>query len=263
MTAHKTGLVSKLQLQETQFGKSRMNRESREVSVLNELFGPTALYKPGVSFPKYPSLSGRREYVFWKIDDQPDKVPNWADAGVKDEVLRKWKLVQARQLALDAADALKAAADKKENTGKTLKTLAAGKKQIEILLPPKFSWMSRSMTDERLQISEVGDLTKPGAEFMKKVFNMRPGQVEVTTNVPKSEVYVIRLIGFTPFGELWDDFTSPEAVRDYLPLLVNAERIEVDPAWRAQVFRDAKYTKEGQASAPSDEPEGSEPSDDY
>jgi hypothetical protein len=145
-----------------------------------------------------------------------------------------------------------------------LKTLAAGKKQIEVLLPPKFSWLSRPpMSDEPLQLSEVGDLTKPGVEFMKKVFKMRPGQVEVTTNVPKSEIYVIRLIGFTPFNELWDEFTSPEAAREYLQPLANAERIEVDPAWRAQIFRDAKYTKEGQTAAPSQESEGTPSSDDY
>jgi hypothetical protein len=269
MTAHKTGLVSRLQLKDTDFGKSVVNSTEMggSAGVLGEIFGPVTLHKAGISYARYSS-SDRREFVFWKTDDQPDKVPAWGDPGIKDKVRQEWKLKQARKLALDAANDLKSAADKKENAVKPLKALVAGKKEIDVVKPPKFTWLTSPLSDQPLEISEVGDLTKPGAEFMKKVFGMHAGQVEVATNVANSEIYVVRLIEFTPFRELWDDFIAPETAQDYMGLLMESVRAEVDPAWRAQVLREAKFTKESKKadegdSAPApDGPEGQPPPED-
>ena len=43
---------------------------------------------------------------------------------------------------------------------------------------------------------------------MQKVFGLAPNQVDVATNLPKTEIYVIRAVEFTPFEELWSDFTA-------------------------------------------------------
>ena len=43
---------------------------------------------------------------------------------------------------------------------------------------------------------------------MQKVFSLTPNQVDVATNLPKTEIYVIRAVEFTPFEELWSDFTA-------------------------------------------------------
>ena len=49
-------------------------------------------------------------------------------------------------------------------------------------------------------------LEKIGSDFMQKVFSLAPNQVDVATNLPKTEIYVIRAVEFTPFKELWSDF---------------------------------------------------------
>ena len=277
MTGHKTGLDSKQQLKETPFGKSQVisPETGRREDAVDEIFGPTTLFKIDVSAPPLFATPKRLEYLFWKTADVPGKVPDLGDPGVKDNVRREWKLVQARTLAVDAAKALKADAEKalkadaekKENAGKALKALVAAKKEtrIEVMQPPPFAWLTNPMSGQLPEISEVGDLTKPGEEFMKKVFAMRPGQVELATNVPKSEFYVVRMIELTPFNELFDDFTSPETAQYYVLLLVNAVREKVDPAWLAQVRADADYkdnrkelrkAADGQSAPPSDVPEG-------
>lgn len=272
MTAHKTGLVSKQQITDTPFGKSQVisPETGRPEDITGELFGPTTLYKIDFSTPPLFATPKRLEYLFWKTADVPGKVPSWTDPGIKDEVRREKKLVEARTLAADAAKALKADAEKKENKGKSLKALVTAKKEtkIEVMEPPPFTWLTNPMTGQPPEISEVGDLTKPGAEFMKKVFAMHSGQVEVAANVPKSEFYVVRMIGLTPFQELFDDFTSPETPQYYVMLVVNAVRAKVDPAWHAQVLADANFkdnrnklkeAAEGQSPPSPGAPEGPPP----
>jgi hypothetical protein len=272
MTARHTGLVSEQQLKETDLGKSGVfNTETfRNVEVTGEIFGPTTLYKVVVS---YPPVNSTKRYIFWKTRDEAGRVPKWDDPDIKDEARAEWKLREARKLALDAANGLKAEAEKKDNAGKSLKALVAGKKdaKIDIEQPPKFSWLTNPLSGEAPEISEVGDLTKPGKSFMQKVFKMRPGQVEVATNMAESEIYVVRMIELTPFVDLWEDFTSSETVPHYFPLLVETVRREVDPAWRAQVLAEAKFkdnrkelkkSAEGRPAPQSDEPAGAPPPED-
>ena len=43
---------------------------------------------------------------------------------------------------------------------------------------------------------------------MQKVFSLAPNQVDVAANLPKTEIYVVRAVEFTPFEELWSDFIA-------------------------------------------------------
>ena len=121
MTGQKLGLVSKEQLKDTPFGKSQVisPETGQRVDVVNELFGPTALFRIDFSTPPLFATPKRLEYLFWKTADVAGKVPAWTDAGVKDDVRRQWKLVQARTLAVDAAKALKADAEKKRTRARS------------------------------------------------------------------------------------------------------------------------------------------------
>ena len=42
-------------------------------------------------------------YLFWKTEDEKDHVPKFEDEGVRDEVLRAWKMIEARKLAAEAS----------------------------------------------------------------------------------------------------------------------------------------------------------------
>ena len=54
-------------------------------------------------------------------------------------VLREWKMVHARSLAMKAAEALAAEARKTE---KPLKQAFADRPDLRVVLPPAFSWMT-------------------------------------------------------------------------------------------------------------------------
>ena len=273
MTGHRTGLVSVRQLLETDFGKSgSYNAEAgRAVSVLGEVFGPTTLYKVGESLAASTSRSGKLVYYFfWKTDDQAGGVPKWDDKGIQDKVREEWKLIQARKPAMNAAEDLKKKAGSTENGDKSLKSLAAGDKRIAVVKPPRFTWMTSGMlTGQQPAISEVGDLEKPGEDFMKTVFSLSPGQVAVATNRSKSEVYVIRMISLTSFKNLWEQFISEDTTPEYVDVMRYAIRRDVDPAWRAKVIKDADYKiiekkpSEGKSAPRPDAPEGPPPPEEY
>ena len=96
MTAHKTGLLPEYALADLDIGKA--DSRLQHTYVYQYLFGPTTLYKPDVADYR-GSFSQKIVFVYWKTDDQPDHIPKWTDAGIQDEVLRVWKLDQARKLA--------------------------------------------------------------------------------------------------------------------------------------------------------------------
>ena len=275
MTAHRTGLVSERQMLDTDFGKSQVrNAETnRFVPAVDEIFGPTTLYKVDVSFGIATALGKNPVYFFWKTDDEAGGVPKWDDKGVEDKVREEWKLVQARGPAMKAAEDLKKKAMAADNKDKSLRSLAAGDKRIEVV-KPRFTWMTSGMlTGQPPSISEVGDLEKPGEDFMKAVFGLSPGQVAVATNSPKSEVYVVRMVSLTPFKELWEQFVSEDTTQEYLYVMREMVRHDVDPAWREKIKRDAdfkdlrkksdKKSPQGQSAPPPDGSDGPPPPEEY
>jgi hypothetical protein len=272
MVAGRTGLVSKRQLAATDLGKSvQANAETMQtIRIIDAIFGSTALYKVEIAFSSPYTTTRNVDYIFWKTDDQPGGVPKWEDAGMEAKVRHEWKLVQARDLALKAAEALKNEAAAGGKAVKSLKELVGKKKGFEVVDPPKFTWMTLSLlTEMRPKISEVGDLKHIGADFMEKVFSLSPEQVAVATNVPKSEIYVVRMVSQTPFKDLWDKFTAEDTAREYDYVLRFDIGREVSQAWHAEVMKNAGYKKEEKKqtdhqSAPSPEgPEGPPPPEEF
>ena len=267
MTAHSTGLISQRELFETDLGKSVQNNMElgRQTYAFDQIFGPTTLYKVDTSVYStiFPTPK-RVEFIFWKIDDQAGGVPKWDDPGIDTEVLKAWKFVEARKLAQDAAEKLKAEAS--AAPGKPLKDFVVGRKEIEILKPKEFTWLTSMYQGTAPTISEVGDLTHLGADFMRKVFSLKPGQMAVATNRPRSEIYVVRMIGLTPFADLWDKFTSGDSALDYDSIMEYEMGTEVSRAWKEAIYAEAGVKIEKPAtrdSAPSrdvpDTPDGPPP----
>ena len=126
-------------------------------------------------------------------------------------------------------------------------------------------------------LEKIGALTR--LPFMQKVFGLAPNQVDVATNLPKTEIYVIRAVEFTPFKELWSDFTADaddwslytiyatngmsEKTAGLRQMIVEEQR-EVSQAWRKKVYEDAgvKWEKTtDQRSAPGQQGPGPSPID--
>jgi len=139
-------------------------------------------------------IEGNR-YLSWKTEDQQQFVPSFPSA--REDVLRAWRIVEARPLALKSAEAVAAEA---KSTGKTLADLAAARGGLEVATVGPFAWLDRGTAPfgSTPVLSQPEGLSMPGEEFMRAVFGLEPGQVAVAFNEPKTVCYVIRLTGLEP-----------------------------------------------------------------
>ena len=60
--------------------------------------------KQSVARPDQLSLFWQDRYLFWKTADKREEVPKFDAVGVRDEVLKAWKLGEARKFALKKAN---------------------------------------------------------------------------------------------------------------------------------------------------------------
>jgi hypothetical protein len=163
-------------------------------------------------------IEGNR-YLSWKTEDQQQFVPSFPSA--REDVLRAWRIVEARPLALKAAEAIVAEA---KSSGKTLEELAAARGGIEVSKVGPFTWLDRGTAPfgSAPELSQPDGLAMPGEEFMRAVFGLEPGQVAVAFNEPKTVCYVIRVAGLEPAeAQLKELFLA--AARDPRRLVAAAE----------------------------------------
>lgn len=176
------------------------------------------------------------QFIWWPIEEVKPRTPKWEDEGVRQTVLDAWKLVKARDLAKQAADKLLAEARK---AGKPLKEVFAGRADVEVIDPPEFTWMTAGsvaplLSAGRLEVSAVGGVEWPGNEFMRTTFDLAPGEVGVAMNQPRTYVYVIRVVDFTPSDNvLWESFTTLE-YRHYAQIAANDMQAKLF-GWFAQI----------------------------
>lgn len=224
-------------------------------------------------------------YLFWKLEDAKEAIPSWdyseaerlekeaekarsqgkeqeADALMKkaqwarketdqlrQEVLRTWKMIQARSLARDRAAQLAALAQK---SGKPLSEALANEPAITVLESGPFSWLTHGAVSPRLflqtpppRISAVPHVEMAGEEFMETVFRMEPGQVGVAFNQPQTVAYVIRLKAFEPSQEvLWKMFLA-ERYEDYSSAAI-FDQHKIRSAWMEQIKRSIGFRWERQ-----------------
>ena len=109
LSFHETPLASALEVSGLDIGKSRVEGQEEFLRVI---FEAQPEYQPGIS-----QDSDQNYYLFWKTAETEEKVPNFDDEGVRDEVLAAWKRVQARELALKKAGQL---AEQARRGGKSL-----------------------------------------------------------------------------------------------------------------------------------------------
>jgi len=132
-------------------------------------------------------------YVFYKTEDQPERVLAWDDERTPELALAKWKQVQARKLAVAATERLAADA---RTAKKPLKEALPGRR---VFTAGPFTWMTESLAarlmgpGEPPHLSEVEGVDRPGDDFMRAVFRLSPGEIGVALNQPKTVAYVIRL----------------------------------------------------------------------
>ena len=194
LTAHETGLVSALEAREFDIAASAIDG-NWQYPFLSYVFETLPEHRPAISRDRENNY-----YLFWKSKDIRERVPEFEDEGIRKQVVHWWKMVRARSLAEQSAEQLAAEARKAK---KSLAQLFANQPGKRVVKTEPFSWMTfgstRPMMSERsLRISQVDGVDVPGHDFMRTVFEMKPGQVAVAMNQPKTAAYVIRMIEMNP-----------------------------------------------------------------
>ncbi|RLS83175.1 MAG: hypothetical protein DWI04_03720, partial [Planctomycetota bacterium] len=114
----------------------------------------------------------------------------------RDDVLRAWRIVEARPLARKAAEEIATEA----KAGKTLEQIAAARGGVEVEKAGPFTWLTRGTAPfgSAPELSQPEGLAMPGDEVMRAVFDLEPGQTAVAFNEPKTVCYAIRLVSLEP-----------------------------------------------------------------
>ncbi len=229
-----TGLISQLQTQEYDIGRSLVGGRND--------FAYFAYRDNWLSYLTATSIDQQgNQYLFWKTDETKAKIPEFDDEGVHLQVLHAWKMVRARSLASKEAQQL---AEEARGAGTSLKEALANRPGIEVIEPAAFSWMTRGSVPEMwspwtpARMSEIEGIDLPGPDFMRAVFNMQRGQVEVAMNLPQTVAYVVRLAELTPTPNvLWAQFESDPYVtyRD----VARGEQGGIARAWRDELRSNA------------------------
>ncbi|MEX0714832.1 MAG: hypothetical protein WD278_21065, partial [Pirellulales bacterium] len=179
----------------------------------------------------------RNRYLFWKIDEREAYVPELKE--IHDEVVRAWKLIQAREPAKKKAAELVAKAGRAKES---LAEVYGEQGGYTIVRPPAFSWLTTTSegVDSRAvpQISEVEEVEDAGEDFMREVFRLQAGKVGSAMNQPQTVVYVIRVEKLEPpLSTLRQLFIAyPFSLYQTAAL---AERQELIQAWLEQIRREA------------------------
>jgi hypothetical protein len=207
LTAEQTGLISSQEVKKFDIGSS--------VAMEGIVPFASAAFKPSLTSFK-PEISQDIEgnfYLYWKVEDAPEAAPSWDDKNVRQEVLHAWKLSQARALALKQAESMVETASK---TGATLKGSFPDLPEDRIISPPPSSMLTegsvpRGSSPQPPRLSEVEGVPLVGLEFMHAVFNLDINQIGVAMNMPKTVVYVVQLIKYSPPQDvLWQIFLAED-----------------------------------------------------
>jgi len=194
LSLHTTKLISALQFSKMpDLGEATMGRD-RLVAIV---FGGLRLYQAREA----QDIKGNR-YLAWKIKDEKAYVPTLDDSSIRNEVVRTWKLMKGRDLAVKEAESLA----KQANTAKqSLADLFGNQPGKKVTETNEFSWMTTGTAggmdfNRGMQptLSEVEGVDEPGEAFMQKVSKLDVGDVDVALNQPQTTAYVVRITRVDP-----------------------------------------------------------------
>lgn len=234
VVAGQSKLMTSWESQGSEIGASLINGR---FPVAQYAFSGMPLFRPEMSIGAQGSL-----FLFWKNEEAKEATPKFEDPGVREEVLKAWKMVRARALAMKQAKTL---AEEARKAAKPLKEVFANRPNTQVIAPPPFSWMTFGNlamgSAQRAVLSQVPEIDMAGQEFMKAVFGLQEsGEVAAAFNAPQTVVYVVRLKDFSPaYSVLWDIF-EVENFRSYAS--AGAEELQqTQRAWLEEIRKSAGF----------------------
>ena len=230
LEAHDSGgPLDLFQAQATDIGGSYVEGRAPFVSVVYQKL-PDFL-------PRLASDLAGDQYLFWKTKETEEKIPEWTDKGVRQQVLAAWKLEQARSVARkDAERQARIARQSKQPLEKVL----AKRPQVHVFQTDPFTWLTEgsipsSMSNAPPEISPIhatgGEdaVQMPGNGFMQAVFHHDRGEVGVAMNQPETTVYVFRVTEMSPAS--WEAFIGEGANPYGLRRVGDLDKQQVVQAW--------------------------------
>ena len=191
-----TGPLSVLQLRELPLGKSTAVDSDR--TLLSMLFGSKEfdLWQPVATKDMFGN-----HYIVMKKSDTPSRVPTLAE--VKDEVVKAWKLQQAAELAEKRA---KEFAAKAQQNKTQLTAVFADDPAIKVVRTDPFSeltggdvgFANGQLQQQPYRLSQPDGLVAPGPAFMKRVAELKDGEVGAVLNNDHTIAYVVRVVEHQP-----------------------------------------------------------------
>ncbi|MFO1019216.1 MAG: hypothetical protein U0903_00730 [Planctomycetales bacterium] len=167
-------------------------------------FGDESLFRP----TRMQDSEKHDLYVVWKVRLEPEHIAKFEDEGIKAEVLKAWKLEQARPLAQKRADALVEIARKaagkplQESLEKQTITGDMGNDELKVQSTGLFSWLRTSevpgpnplASESRPEMSQPAFVKSAGTKFMETVFDqLKVGEIGVAPNYDGSCLYVVQV----------------------------------------------------------------------
>ncbi|MBD3674554.1 MAG: hypothetical protein HUJ26_13615 [Planctomycetaceae bacterium] len=183
-------------------GMELSNEEQESVASYQFRLNPTDLFNPKLA----RSLDPESVYVYWKTFDKPERIPEFDDEGIQEQVLEAWKMLKAKPLAKERADELAKELRKTEKTWSEylLNATITGDKEGVFVEPPlieTFSWMRTASVPGPMgfpsqvpQMTTLSTVDSAGEKFMYSVFTeIEEGGIGVVPNDDESEYYVVQV----------------------------------------------------------------------
>ena len=158
-------------------------------------------------------------FAFWPVRIVAEHTPKFDDEGIEEQVLKAWKLDQARPKAEERAKALAEAIEKAGDEKDIAKALTdetiTGEKEsgkLSVRSTPPFAWYTRTTPstpqlnpfaaprEAPVRFSTIPGVENAGNDFMETVFESSQGDVRTAFNADKSICYVVKVKARTPVG---------------------------------------------------------------
>lgn len=182
-----------------------MNRQGA-ASVIQRVFGRgnDSVFSPEVA--EDPGTKNR--FAYWVIERDEAHVPKFDEEGIRDQVVKAWKLAKAAPKAEERAKALAKSAEGKKLTEVLAGETVTGDKDgqaLTVLAPEEkishftLSGMSAPNVNafqggnERLELSQIAGLEKLGDDFFTGIDKLKPGQTAALPNFDRSAFIVVHV----------------------------------------------------------------------
>jgi hypothetical protein len=179
----------------------------------------------------------QNQYLCWAIAKTDEYVPDLDVPGVRDNVVRAWRMAEARKIADSELAKLVEKINKEQKSLSEFRTAYPDLNLPEVIQTEPFSWLTfgefdlarLSMPQPRLSaikvrtkdpasglIVEKDAVENIGNEFMASVFSLAVGEVGKAWNRPQSKVYLVRVVELQPPVEQLRESFFRQAEPNYL-----------------------------------------------